>query len=1070
MKTKFNVILALLAVFLVQITFAQEKEISGTVKDEDDMPLPGVNITVEGTDNGTQTDFDGEYSIDAEVGQTLRFSYVGMQDQEIDVGQSNTIDVTMTEGSELDEVVVTALGISREKKSLGYATQEVSGEDVSKINSGNFTNALSGKVSGLDITRNNNFGGSTNVVLRGKSSITGDNQALFVVDGVPMNNQNVNTADQKNGRANSYDYGNAINDLDPDDIESVNTLKGAAATALYGSRAANGAIEITTKKGEKTEGLGVTLNSKIQIGQMDSKTFPTFQNQYGGGYGGEEFTEVTVDGETGTANNFIDDASYGPKYDADKDVYHWDSFDPDLDTYGEKSPYTAPKHGPKDFFETPITLTNSVSVSNGYDKGNYRMSYTNQDNHGALPNAKSMKHNFKFSGQYDLSDWVTVSGNATYINDDTKGRNSTGYSDNQVNLFREWWGGADLKKLKNAYFKTGRNVSWNPENEEPGAAPLYWDNPYWARYENYENDTRDRFIGQFQVDMDITDWFSVTGRIATDTYTERQENRRAVGSVPELFGVTRSNAESGYQRRQLKVSETNYDLHLNFDTDLSEDLSFTGLLGGNIRRNSFNDYLQSTLGGLLNPGVYSLQNSVEDNPKPDEAEERTGVDAIFADASFGYKDLLYLEGTIRRDHFSTLPDVGSESVVWYPSISGTFLFSELLDSDVISYGKFRANYAEVGNGTDFDRLRDTYVINNDIGASLPTQHNNPDLKPERTKEFEVGLDMDFMNDRFGFDFAFYNRNTEDQIMPLSISPATGYTSKIINAGKVRNRGFEVGLNLTPVKTEDWNWELDANFSKNKNEVVSLPEGINTIQLGSYQGGITVQAREGEANGVLNGSDYTYDDDGNRIVDSDGHYTGTKTSQNHDIGDTNPDWLMGINNSISWKNLSMSFLIDIQHGGNVFSLDQYYGESSGLYPNTAGLNDKGNPLRNTLDEGGGFINPGVNEDGEKNDIRVDASEQGEFGYAAYPDSEFVYDAGYVKLRELSITYDLPDEVLKNSFIEGVQFSLTGENLWIIHKNVPFADPEAGISSGNSQGVLIGAMPTFRQYGFNVKVQL
>ncbi len=1068
MKTKFSGILTLVLVFIVQLAFAQEKTISGTVADDTGLPLPGVNIIIKGTSTGTQSDFDGNYTIDAAVGQTLVYSYVGFETQEIAVGASNNMNVTMAAGSVLDEVVVTALGISREKQSLGYSTQEVGGEDIATVKGNNFTNALSGKVSGLQIRRNNNLGGSTNVVIRGNSSLTGDNQALFVVDGVPISNRNTNDAGQTQARGNYYDYGNAAADINPEDIESVNVLKGAAASALYGSRAANGVIIITTKKGKKTKGLGVTINTNATVGFVDKSTFAEYQNQYGPGYGDYfTFEDIDGDGTDDQVENYLDDASYGPAFDPNLSIYQWDSFDPSSPNYLKKSPYIAAENGPLTFFETPITLTNSISISNGLENGSYRLSYTKLDQSGLLPNSTLDRHNFIFSGTYDVTEKLRASGFANYIKTDALGRNSTGYNDNVVGNFKQWWAvSTDLQQQKDIYFATKRNVSWNPGSSAAGAAPIYWDNPYWTRYENYQNDTRNRFIGNFELNYEVTDWFNITGRVSTDTYNESQEERRAVGSVATPFGVSRGNVDSGYLRRDITSSETNYDLMFNFNTDISESLSFAGILGTNIRRNEFNSLTSSTAGGLVIPGLYSLQNSASALPNPVEQAEKIGVDGIYASASFGYNNLIYLDGTIRRDHFSTLPE--DNSTFYYPSVSTSFVFSKLLNTNAISFGKLRVNYAEVGNGATFDRLVDTYVINGDVGNSIPNTANNAELKPERTKSYEAGLEMRFANNRLGFDVSYYNSRSEDQIVTVPVSTATGYSGKLVNSGVIENKGIELALNAMPVKNDNFSWGINVNWTQNDSEVLELPDGIEAIQLGSFQGGVTINAVKGQPFGVIYGQDYVYLD-GERVVDPDsGRYLKTATSNNI-LGDTSPDWLAGITNTLTYKNLAFSFLIDIQEGGSIFSLDQYYGQATGIYANTVYTNDLGNPVRNTLENGGGYINPGVNPDGSTNTTRTDANGFSGFGYAALPAAEFVYDASYIKLRQVSLTYTMPSRLLENTFMTGLSFSVSGSNLWIIDKNLPYADPEAGLSSGNLQGYVTGSLPTTQDYGFNIKAQ-
>lgn len=1068
MRQKFKLMLVLFSILFAQASFAQEKQITGTVTDGSGVPLLGVNIIIKGTSQGTQTDFDGNYTLQASVGQTLVFSYVGYTENETIVGTNNTINVTLQEGESLNEVVVTALGISREKQSLGYATQELKSEAITANKSGNVTNALSGKVSGLQIRRNNNFGGSTNAVIRGNASLTGSNQALFVIDGVPINNTNTNSAGQSQASGGYYDYGNAASDINPDDIESINVLKGAAASALYGSRAANGVIMITTKKGKRSSGMGITLSTGVNVGFVDKSTFADYQSDYGGGYG-NYWTEEDIDGDgiDDQVANYGDDASYGPAFDPSLMVYQWDSFDPDLPTYRQKSAYVAAENGPITFFETPVTITNSIAFDKSFEEGSFRLSYTKLDQSGLMPNSEINKHNFNLSGVINITDKLTATGLANYIKTDGLGRNSTGYNDNIISNFKQWWNVAtDIEDQRNAYFNTRRNISWNPATSDAGSAPIYWDNPYWSRYENYQNDERNRFIGHFSLNYELADWVNATARVATDTYSEIQEERRAVGSVATPFGVTRGNVGSGYLRRNITNTETNYDFMLNFNKDLSEKINLSGILGTNIRRQEFQSIAVSTAGGLVVPGLYSIQNSAGPVPNPAERAEKIGVDGIYASASFGYASTLFVDVTARQDQSSTLPE--DDNDYFYPSVSSSFVFSKLLNVDAISFGKLRANYAEVGNDAPFDYLYDTYIINADVGTSVANSAKNPNLKSERTKSFELGLEMKFANSRAGFDAAYYKTNSIDQIVRVPVTTATGSSSKILNAGEIENKGIELSAFVIPVKNDNFTWRLNANWTQNKNEVLSLAEGIETLQLGSFQGGVTINAEVGQPYGVIYGTDYTYLN-GQKVVDPDsGKYIATGTSNNI-IGDTNPDWLMGISNNFTYKNLSLGFLIDIQQGGSIFSLDQYYGQATGVYAETSFINDLGNPVRNTIADGGGFINEGVNPDGSVNTTRISASGFSPFGYASNPNAAFVYDASYVKLREVSLQYNLPAKFLSNTFMTGLTFTVTGNNLWIISKELPHADPESGLSSGNLQGYSTGSLPTTQDYGFNIKAQ-
>ncbi|OBX24670.1 TonB-linked SusC/RagA family outer membrane protein [Gelidibacter algens] len=1087
MKTQFSVILTLLLALVVHTSYAQDKVISGTISDQSGLPLPGVNIIVKGTTNGTQSDFDGNYTIDASTGDILSFTYVGLKAQEITVGTSNTLNVTMTEdASVLDEVVVTALGISREKKSLGYSTQEVEGDELSTVKSGNFVNALSGRASGVQIKRNNNLGGSTNVVIRGNASLTGSNQALFVIDGVPINNTNTNSAGQAQASGGYYDYGNTASDINPDDIESVNILKGAAASALYGSRAANGVIMITTKTGKKSKGLGVTINSGVTFGSVDKSTFIKYQKDYGAGYGPyygaceclyyNDNIDVDGDGVNDISVPFTEDGSYGLAFDSNLLIYQWNSFDPDSPNYLTATPWENAANGPITFFETPITTTNSVSIENGMDNGSYRLGYTRFEQDGLLPNSNITKHNFSISGTYKLNEKLTATGYANFLKSDGLGRNSTGYNDNIISNFKQWWQtNVDLKELKDIYFATGRNVTWNPQTTAPGSAPLFWDNPYFQRYENYQNDSRSRFIGNMSLNYELTDWLNITGRIATDTYSELQEERRANGSVPTSFGVpdsngVRGNVDSGYGRRNIANTETNYDLMLNFDKDFGEKFNLKGILGANIRRNEFQSIYAATSGGLSVPKLYSLQNSVGPLPLPNEQDERVGVDGIYASASLGFDSTIFVDATIRRDHSSTLPK--NNSTFYYPSIATSFVFSNLIDSDVISFGKLRASYAEVGNSAPFDFLYDTYNVNIPPGSSSTSVDNvkkNPNLKPENTESIELGLEMRFLKSRLGLDVAVYKTNSVDQIYGVPVSTATGYSSKILNAGEIENKGVEITIFAAPIRNENFSWDMNINWSKNENKVIALADGIDNLQLGNFQGGITLNARVGQPYGVINGTDYTYVD-GQRVVDAtSGEYIKTSTSDKV-IGDINPEWSAGFSNKLTYKNLALSVLIDVQKGGSIFSLDNYYGLATGLYAETSFINDLGNPVRNTLADGGGFINPGVNADGSENTTRIRADRFGAFGYRrGLPDKAFVYDAGFVKLREVALSYSLPQKLIGQSLFKEVTFSVIGSNLWIIDKSLPHADPESGLGSGNLQGYSVGSLPTTRDFAFNVKLK-
>ncbi|MEI7895452.1 MAG: SusC/RagA family TonB-linked outer membrane protein [bacterium] len=1115
---KFTIFLALMLFMGLQVAFAQ-RTITGKVTSSDDgAGIPGATVLVKGTAVGAITDVDGKFSLavpkDKEV---LLVSYVGMVTQEVQLGQDNVVNVVLqTSVQELEGVVVTALGIPREKKSLGYATQEVKGDQLNVTKTDNFVNSLSGRVAGVQVKTTTNMGGSTNVLLRGSKSLTGNNQALFVIDGVPVSNDNTNSANQAQA-GTGYDYGNAASDINPEDIESVNVLKGSAATALYGSRAANGVIMITTKKGAKTpgsekKGIGVTFNTAATMGFVDKTTFVDYQKDYGGGYGAyydgpgsywymryiNADGTITIDPKDPATSKLTqwtvtsEDASYGAKFDGSS-VYQWDAVDPQSPNYLKATPWKAAANGPITFFEKPVTFVNSLSLENSFKGGNYRVGYTNFTQNGMLPNSKLVKNNVSLNATWNVTDRLTVTGYGNYSLNKATGRNSTGYNDNIMGSFRQWYQvNVDIQQQKDMYELTKRNATWNyadPSN----ANPIFWDNPYWTRYKNFESDSRNRFIGNVALTYKIADWLNIFGRISVDTYSELQEERRAVGSVPGTFGIgtgadgsaNRSDQGSGYMRRDIGFSEFNYDVMANFNKDLSKSFNLKAVLGMNIRKTNYSRLISSTNGGLSVADLYSLQNSAGPLPLSKELASQVRVNGYYGSVSLGFKNFLYLDGTYRRDYSSTLP--ADKNSYGYPSVAGSFIFSNIIpEAKWLSFGKVRINYARVGNSPSFDQLVDNYLVLspfNNLTTAVSTVQKNPELKPEMTNSIEGGFEMYFLGRRVGFDLALYKTNTINQILPLPVTTATGYNVKIINAGEIQNQGVELALHATPCKNKNFKWDITLNWSMNRNKVVSLLDGVSNLPLGSFQGGVTLNAMVGQPYGVIYGTDYVYTQDAahQRIIDpANGRYLRTSTSDQV-IGNVNPDWQGGLLNSLTYKNWAFSFLIDVQSGGDIFSLDMYYGLATGLYAETSYLNDLGNPVRDAIAwadpadhskgyaaNSGGFINSGVNPDGKTNTTRIAASNYGSFGYSRLPNKAFVYDASYVKLRQVSLSYTIPSTVLKKTFITGITLTAVASNLWIIFKNLPHADPESGLGAGNLQGYSTGSLPSTRDFSLNLKL--
>jgi len=757
---------------------------------------------------------------------------------------------------------------------------------------------------------------------------------------------------------------------------------------------------------------------------------------------------------------------------------------PESPNYLQARPYAMTNNGPLDYFFKPsLSLTNSIDISGGTELATFRLGYTNLDQKGIMPNSSLKRNNITVVGTYNILPQLKFTASANYTNTAGKGRNSTVYSDNIMTSFRQWYQvDTDVKLMKELWEKTGRNITWNPKgfdadgNFDP--TPNYWDSPFWVRYKNFQTDERNRIIGFTQADWQATNWLSFMGRWSVDTYSELQEERKAFGSVAGELGVGRPDVTSGYSRLTRNFLATNVDFMTNFNYDFSDAFNINAFLGTNIRRQRIDHVFASTNNGLSVPDVYALSNSVDPMLPPEELFSRIGVNGYYASVSLGFMDTFYLDATYRIDQSSTLPK--DNWTYHYPSISGSFLFSELIDSDWLELGKIRLNYAEVGNDAPFASVLDTYVpIAPFAGhslASVSSVKNNPGLKPERTKSIEGGLELSLFQGRLGFDMALYKSNTINQILPVTISYATGYSSKFVNAGELQNKGIELRLSGTPVRYSRFGWDITLNWSRNLNEVVELQEGIQNLQIAALQGGVTINARVGEPYGAIQGTDFVYFE-GKKVVLPTGYYQLSSTSDIV-IGNVNPDWLAGIQNTFSYKDLSLSFLIDIQEGGDIFSLDMWYGLATGLYAETDYINELGNPVRDPVirnsdgsydPESGGLILEGVMADGSPNIRRVEGGDYRVFGYARNPNGGFIYDASYVKLREVVLTYNLPREWLANTFLGGASLSFVGSNLWIINKNLPHADPEASQSAGNIQGWQSGVMPTTRNFGFNLNLQ-
>ena len=1076
MKQKLQVFLMMFCMALSLNAFAQsERVIKGQVTStEDGSGLPGVNVIVKGTTTGTATDFDGNFSI--KVGaeaKVLLFTGVGLSNQEVEIGNQSVINLKMGEDVEqMDAVVVTALGISREKKSLGTAVQDIDGSQLSTVKSSNVASNLSGKISGISIKNSPSMGGSNNVIIRGAGSLSG-NQPLYVVDGMPMDNSNFNDTEVARG-GGGVDYGNAAQDINPDDIASVSVLKGASAAALYGSRGANGVILITTKKGTKRKGVGISLNSNYTFSQINKSTLPKYQNQYGAGYGAYYgpkgdgyFNEKDLDGD-GKVELLVpygEDASWGGKFDPNLMVVHWDGISQDGTKFTEKRPWVAGANGPEAFFKTGRVWTNNISLNGGNDNGTFRVSYTNRDEKGTMPNSYLVRNSLSFKANYNFTEKLSSAVSATYFTQKGRGRQGTGYDYANSRSFMASAGmwmqtNVDYARLDNYKYQDGTQRSWNRASTTK-QIPAYWDNPYWMQYENFNSDERSRIYGNWSLNYKVADWINVTGRLGVDTYNDNREERIAKGSY----------GEADYTMIKRAVTESNYDLYATINKDVTENVSLNFIGGVNYRTNRYTQLKNSTVNGLIFDKKYFIANSVSPSLETSEKDERSGMLGIYGNLTLGYKDMLYLDITGRSDKSSTLPEANNQ--YFYPSVATSFIFSELgplQNSEVLSFGKIRASYAEVGNDTDpyvTELNYSTSKINGQLTAYLPNTLPNLELKPERQKSWEIGTELHFWKRRISLDASYYVSSNVNQIIDARVSDFSGYLYSKINAGKIENKGYEISLGIKPIDSE-FKWDINVNYAKNNNMVVDLGPS-NKIILDRYYAEIV--AIEGEPMGAILATNFVYDENGNKLVDEKGFYQ--KSTEREVVGNATPDWTGGIRNTFSYKGLTLTAFVDMSMGGEMFSLTKYWGRGTGVLDETAYINDLGNPVRDAVttdSKSGGFILDGVKEDGTPNDKRVKMGWNGGIHYNKLPEASAVVDASWVKLRELSLSYAFPKNIIEKTPFTNISLAFVGSNLAILHSNAENFDPEATYSTGTVQGLDIGTLPTARSYGFNLKLGL
>ncbi|PWJ40198.1 SusC/RagA family TonB-linked outer membrane protein [Sediminitomix flava] len=1086
---KLKTLLLSFFISLVSIlSYAQERVISGQVTSVTDKTgIPGISVIIKDTDLGTATSLDGNFKLTIPEGTSvLVFSGIGYITKEVNIGSRSIVDVVLEEDiDQLEEVVVTALGTTREKRAVGYAVQTVDGESLATVKADNVVKSLAGKVAGVQVRSSSNVGGGSSIIIRGNSSLSGNNQPLFVVDGIPVSN-NYSAGGAFGGR----DYGNGAADINPDDIENMTVLKGASATALYGSRGANGVIIITTKSGQKTKGWGVSVNTGVTFSKINEATLPNYQNEYGGGYS-QEFETFTFDPSIHPAEwaqfdgdliaAYGDDASWGPKLDGTL-VRHWDSWDPtDTDNFGKLRPWSPTENGIEHLFSTGVIYNNNVSLSKAGEFGNFRVSFTNYDLTGTLPNSNQVRNTLNINSTVKLTDKLSSTVLANYVQTETIGRPGTGYAAADGNAIMASFGlwhqrQLDLSRMEQYQNANGVQRTWNmhnpnyygPNTDVPVYAASYWDNPYWTRQKNYVNDYKDRFYGKWEATLEVKDWLKFVGRVAMDYYNEERENRTAKGGVVEF--VDRG-LYPAYGRSMRSNLEVNYEAFAMINKDITSDLNFSAQIGANRRTERWTYMGLSTSQGLVLDDLYSIGNTANDNVGFGENYIPKEVQAVFGVFSFGYKNMIYLESSLRNEWASTLPASHS---FFYPSTSASFVFSELpflSDSRVLSFGKIRAGISKVGNAPGAFLLGNYYYPGSKYDSELPTYYpssilTSPDLLPEVTVEREVGLELSFLENRISLDAAYYNKLSSDQFVNQPIPGSSGNYRSFGNGGEIEVKGFELMINATPIRTEAFSWNIGVNFEKSQSTVITIAEGTESLTIGSIYD-VSLVHRPGMPYGSIVGTDYVYNDKGEKMIGDDGYYL---ISDPKVIGDINPDWVAGFTNTFTYKGLSLSAVFDMRQGGELFSQTHRWGVSNGLLEETVGNNDLGNPVRNPVTEdntSGGVILNGVLEDGSQNTTRVAMNYNGAAADYHNPESASVFDAGYIKLRDVSLAYQLPNKITEKWGIRNLTLTATGRNLAILKRDSPHIDPELTYGVGNFQGMEIGFLPTERSYGFNLK---
>ncbi len=1008
------------------------RKVSGIVKDKNGESIIGASVKVKGEKVGTVTGIDGDFSLSVPGNATLVISYIGYVTQEVSIAGKESITVTLAEDvHSLNEVVVTAMGIKRQKRSIGYSTTEVGGDQLTASRDLNLGNALSGKISGVSVAGNaTGLGGSSRVIIRGNASLAGNNQPLYVIDGVPFDNTNQGNA----GTWGGMDMGDGMSNINPDDIANVQVLKGAAASALYGYRGGNGAILITTKSGKKDQdGIGLEFNNNLTFNSVYD--YRDFQKTYGQGTQGVKPADQTSAYQTYNS-------SWGTKLDGSNFV----------NRNGETARYGYIDNW-KNFYRTGVDETASLAISGKNDKVTYRFGLSNTFSQANLPNAGLNQQGINMNTIYDITKKLHLTINANYVFEHVNGRANLSDGNGNTN--------ATLLYLANGYdvrwLKGDKGAATDGTELQPGNN-VYFNNPYWLQYKKTNESDKNRLTGAATLRYDITDWLYAQGQVSRDGYILSFKQVQPDGAAADPNGYI--------QEYEKNFSEMNLNYLIGVNKKFS-DFSVNATVGGNRQRDITKQY--GTNGGIrpfVISGVYSTSNVSANTRTFAKDYTEYQVNSVYGTADFGYKDWLFLNFTGRNDWFSTLDPKNNH--YFYPSVSLSWMLSDCFKlPEWITTAKVRASLASASNGTSpyltllTYTMNDFTVQNQSMGYINNSAVPNAYLKPVKISEKEIGANASFFKNRLGFDFAVYEKNTKDDIVPVSTSQASGFSSAYRNIGEIRNRGLELMVFGVPVSTNDFTWNTSLNLAYNNSKVLYLGEGVKSITIDGAQsrsGQASIRNIVGDSYGQIVGYKYKTDAKGNKVYNPDG--LPVRSDDVEVLGDGVYKWTGGFHNDFTYKNFTLSFLLDFKLGAKLFSGTNYSLYGTGLHKNT---------LQGRV---GGVSVSGVDQSGNSfSKSGIDAQTYWKWIADQNITEEFVYDASFLKLRELSFGYNFPKSFLasKMPFIKGMSVSLVGRNLWTIVKHTPNIDPESAYNNSNGQGLELNGYPATRNVGFNLNVK-